>query len=55
MADLEQYLANKVPALKAYNALATPSPAQQTAIIKELVQAVAALIFIRQNHPDDTP
>jgi hypothetical protein len=55
MADYQQFIVNKVPALKAYNALATPSAAQQTAIIKELVQAVAALAFLLQNHPDDTP
>jgi hypothetical protein len=44
-----------IPQLKAYNALATPTAAQQTAIIKVLVQCVARLIFARINHPDDTP
>ena len=55
MADYEQYLANKVPTLKTYNALASPTQAQTNAIVKDLVQAIAALIFIMQRHPDDSP
>jgi len=55
MADYDQYLANKFQTFKQYNALASPSASQQTAIIKELVQAMEALILIRQCHPDDTP
>jgi len=55
MATLEQQLDAAVPSLKAYNALATPSAAQQTAQIKLLTQLVAILVFLHQNHPTDTP
>jgi hypothetical protein len=55
VATLEQLIDSKVPNLRTYNSLASPTPQQQTAIIKELVQAVAALIFIQQNRSDQTP
>jgi hypothetical protein len=55
VATLEQQLDAQVPNLKTYNALASPSPAQQTAQIKELTQAVARLIFLHENRTDQTP
>lgn len=55
MATLDQNIDAMVATMRTYNAIATPSTAQQTAQIKALTQAVAYLIFARQNHPSDTP
>jgi hypothetical protein len=55
MATLEQQLDTAIPSLKTYNALSTPTAAQQTAQIKLLTQLVAMLIFLHENRPDQTP
>jgi hypothetical protein len=53
MNNVMAFIESKLPNLKTYNALASPTQAQTNAVVKDVVQVVEALAFLFHNNPND--